>query len=89
MTDTQKLALLMICDPDHSGRTWDWVVDNQCLDISEDVDGEDFVSSQRALWVKANLAHFVLAGDDADLLEFIEQVDPLGIVRAHLTAPME
>lgn len=81
MTETVKTALGMIADPALAGKTWAEVRQNQRLSEDDDADGERFCSVMYSLWIGAELSRKILEGDDAELLKFMDTVDPKRTVR--------
>lgn len=81
MTDTQRLALEFIADPDLATRTWKQVKKHLRLNPHEDVEGEHYCSVQYSAWIHARLARLVLDGDDEEIQKFIDKVDNQRLVR--------
>ena len=81
MSDTQKLALMMMADPDLAEKDWPQVVKDQVLRPEDRVSGESFCALMYQNWINSRMALLIGAGDDVALAAFIETVDPKRLVR--------
>jgi hypothetical protein len=81
MTETQQLALKMIADPDLCDADWDSTIKKFSLSALEDLEEDDYRCVFYSQWTYARLAKLILNGDDKALMEFIDRVDGLHLVR--------